>query len=158
MSALVESFRRKRLEQAIEEVLFAYPYLIDPSLVRPSRQQVLSKRSRSDLAFHDADGKRVTVVEIKRDTAGTPAIRQLQRYVKEQAKTGRKVEGILVAGSFTPGALKAAAKAKLTCKRLHDEVAIEIVICKACRKARDRRIAICPDDRSRETLGKLLIG
>ncbi|HEY8967073.1 MAG TPA: endonuclease NucS domain-containing protein [Candidatus Methylacidiphilales bacterium] len=156
MSALVESFRRKKAERAIEDVLFAYPYLVDPALSRPKRQEVLSRRSRSDLAFYD--GKKATVVEIKQDEAGVAAVRQLERYLKEQARRGFQAEGILVAASFTPGALKKAAKAKLACKKLHDDVAVEIVICKACRKARDRRVAACPDDRSRETLGRLLIG
>ena len=152
MSALLLSFRKRTEERAIEDVLFAYPYLISPGLAHPERQEVLSARSRSDLAFYS--GKKVTVVEIKRDAASVPAVRQLERYVKDHAKRGLKADGILVAASFTPTALKAAKKSKLSlsCKRLHDEVPIEIVICKTCRKARDKRIERCPDDRSRETL------
>ncbi|SDT96742.1 Protein of unknown function DUF91 [Verrucomicrobium sp. GAS474] len=155
MSALVSagSFRRRLLERTIEDVLFAYPYLVSPGLSRPERQEVLGKNSRSDLAFYE--GKQATVVEIKRNAAGLPALRQLERYVKEKTRQGFEAKGILVAASFTPSTLKAAAKSKgrLACRRLHDEVPVEITICKKCRKARDRRIAACPDDKSRETLG-----
>ena len=151
MSAL-DYLRRRNLEQTIEDILFAYPYLISPELKIPRRQEVLSKKSRSDLIFYFE--KRVIIVEIKRGLAGMPALNQLQRYLKEQSKHGFQTRGILVAHTFTKNCLAESQKypSTISCKRLVQEVPIQVVICKNCRQARDRRMETCPEDGCSETL------
>ena len=154
MSGL-EFIKRRRREKAIEDVLFAYPYLISPELRFPRRQEVLSKTSRTDLAFYFPT--RVVIVEIKRGVAGVPALRQLERYLREHKLKGMVAEGILLAHGFNEACLRASKTSRWStcCKCLQREVPTDIVICADCREARDRRMEACPHDGSTDVL-KLL--
>jgi Endonuclease NucS len=85
---------------ALEDLLFAYPYLIDISLQNPIRQVFLSPRSRADLLFILQN--KVVVVEIKRGPIPLPHITQLKRYFDDLKKSYAHVETYLIGKSVTP--------------------------------------------------------
>ena len=141
-----EDWRRSERERALEDLYHAYPALIDPALDGARRQVFLDARSRCDLLF-DLEGT-AWVVEIKRDTAGLPALRQLVRYLDLLKRTHGSVRGTLVAADFLPAVER---KLKTTrhpieLKRLQIDVPTEIRICRQCRRARAASITRCPHD------------
>ena len=148
----LDFLKLKRQEKAIEDLLFAYPSLIAPDLRHPRRQEVLSRTSRTDLVFYFP--RRVVVVEIKRGTAGVAALRQLERYLEEHSAKGLKAEGVLVAHAFNAACLRAqkTSRWKPRCRRLGQDIPVDIIICGACREPRDHRMAACPHDGSADIL------
>jgi len=140
------------LEKALEDLYHAYPYLIDPALDRARRQVFLNARSRCDL-FFELEGI-AWVVEIKRDTAGLPALRQLIRYLDHFQKTHGAVRGTLVAADFLPSVERRLQTVRhpIELKRLRIDVPVEIRVCRKCRRARAASLLRCPADGETQVL------
>ena len=138
---------RMREERELEELLFAYPYLIDPGLEKPRRQVVLSKRLRLDLQFELAGGK-LLIVELKRGKVGTAEVKQLQDY--RRALGTRKTRGVLVGSFLTEAAEKQIqlSGGTITFRQLGRDIPTRIVVCLECRRARDASIERCAVDGS----------
>ena len=139
-------------ERAIEDLLYAYPDLIEPGFSRLRRQQVLDPESRLDLLF---EGEEETViVEIKHGSCGVEAVRQLERYLGLEEVRGKPVRGILVGAALTPVARRACVRSRfpITFKRTDTDVPTRVVVCQACRRARPAQQGRCPGDGSREVL------
>ena len=147
-----EDWRRSQLERVLEDLYHAYPYLIDPALGRARRQVFLDARSRCDL-FFELDGT-AWVVEIKRYTAGLPALRQLIRYLDHFKKTHPAVRGTLVAADFLPSVARRLKTVRhpIELKRLRIDVPVEIRVCRQCRRARAASIPRCPADGETQVL------
>lgn len=142
-TSVLEILRRKKLESAIEDLLFSYPYLISPELKLPLRQTALAPGSRSDLLF--LFPRRASVVEIKRDAIDLCAVRQIQRYLRLLSKQYKNLNGYLIGSELLPNAAKALKRSnwKITFKELSRDIPLQICICADCRIARDRRIPTC---------------
>lgn len=81
--------------------------LIDPTLIeegfRPARIESAVPSGFIDILGVDSEG-RLTVVEIKKVTAGRNAVAQLKRYVDDlRVRTGREVRGILAGPEISKG-------------------------------------------------------
>ena len=75
----------------------------------------------------DSDGNTI-VIEIKKDPAGFPAIKQLLEYLKYlQAPPGRKLRPIIVAPSIAKGSQSTLAKSGIEFKPLSLQKAVEIL-------------------------------
>jgi len=148
----VERLRRERQERAIEDLLYTYPGLIDPSLAHPKRQVALSRDSRADLLFEI--GRQVVLVEIKRDVIRPATVAQIQRYAKCLKKPMPRISGYLVAPEITPAAEASLKKSPfpLKFKKLGVEVPTVIKVCRTCRNAYDARLAQCPSDGQTQTI------
>ena len=144
--------RHRKREARIEDLLFAYPYLIHPGLKNPRRQRWLSPGSRADLYF-ETPGK-IVLVEIKRGCIDEDAVDQILRYRKEITVTGCRFQGLLVGRSVSDAALVRIRKLKqvLCYLELGRDVPTRIVICKSCRQARDARVSRCPHDATVDVL------
>jgi RecB family endonuclease NucS len=142
---------RMREERELEDILFAYPYLIDPSLEKPRRQVVINKRLRLDLRFELAGGKQL-IVELKRGKVGTAEVEQLQTYRREIGS--RKTRGILVGAFLTEAAEKEiqSLRGAITFRQLGRDIPTRIIVCSDCRRARDASIERCPSDGSSKTI------
>jgi RecB family endonuclease NucS len=138
-----EVLRRRKFESAIEDLLFAYPYLISSELSRPLRQTALNPNSRCDLLFLFA--RRASVVEIKRGVIDASAVTQIQRYLKSLSKNHQNLNGYLVGSDITPVADRAIKRShwKINFKALNRDIPLQISICTDCRVARDHRISAC---------------
>lgn len=151
-TSVSERIAEQRRERAIENLLFQYPYLIDPELRRPLRQEVLSRDSRADLLFL-LPNKRV-LVEIKRGAITPTTVHQILRYAERLPKMKILTVGYLIGTELTTAARLAIENApiKLTFRALEQEIPLAIVICRQCRQARDQRLVRCPVDGSEHTL------
>ena len=138
-------------EREIEELLFAYPYLVDPTLENPRRQVVLNNRLRLDLLFDLTDGKKV-VVELKRGKIGAAEVNQLQNYRKELGL--RKTRGILVGSILTPEGEKRIQNlgSAISFRQIGRDVPIRIRVCLRCRRARSAAFDLCESDGTSETI------
>lgn len=145
-TSVVERLRRERREQAIEDLLFAHPGLIDPALARPRRQVSLSADSRADLLFEFPEGK--VVVEIKRGPITAAHVGQIERYAGRLRLPRGKFRGILVGTGLRPQAMSRMQTSpwRLEYRCLGSEVPLEIRICRQCRVAYDARLPRCPRD------------
>ena len=75
----------------------------------------------------DAEGNTL-VIEIKKDPAGFPAIKQLLEYLKYlQAPSGRKLRPIIVAPSIAKGSQSTLAKSGIEFKQLTLQKAVEVL-------------------------------
>ncbi|HEV2119608.1 MAG TPA: endonuclease NucS [Candidatus Bathyarchaeia archaeon] len=75
----------------------------------------------------DADGNTI-VIEIKKDPAGFPAIKQLLEYLKYlQAPLGKRLRPIIVAPSVAKGSQSTLAKSGIEFKQLTLQKAVEIL-------------------------------
>jgi len=130
----------------IENLLFAYPSLIDPKLARPKRQVQLSRDSRADLLFEV--GNETILVEIKRDRITPAAVAQMERYARRTGKQTTRLRGILIAPEITAAALNRIRKSafSIVFKKLGSEIPTTIKVCRECRNAYDARLTACPRD------------
>ncbi|MBE7158018.1 MAG: DUF91 domain-containing protein [Rhodospirillales bacterium] len=139
-------------EQAIEDLLFAYPYLLEPVFERLQRQVWLNPASRLDLLFESA--QELVVIEIKRGPCGTAEVRQLERYLHSLAQRGKPVRGILVGASITAVATRHCEESlfAIAFRQTGVDVPTRVVVCRECRRARCASQTRCARDGSRETL------
>lgn len=150
--SVAEIIRRKRTERAIEELLFAYPYLIHPSLANPLRQVYLSTRSRADLLF--IFQTKLVFVEIKRGTVDTAAVTQALRYYQDLKTRNVKIEAFIIGESLPEQAQKKLKSLPFlaTFRALGTDIPRRIVVCAVCRKARSADLHLCPYDGSSQVL------
>ncbi len=148
-TSILKSLRAGRREQAIEDMLYAYPGLIEPGLWQPRRQVALAPDSRSDLLFEV--GNRVVIVEIKRDAITLAAVRQIERYAALVTKKTARITGYLIAPELDPRAEKAMEKSRhrLSFRALGVDIPTRIKVCRDCRRPYDERADRCPVDGSR---------
>lgn len=131
------------LERELEDLLYTYPYLLEPVFDRFRRQRVLRADSRLDLLF-EGNGESV-IIEIKRGTCGVAEVRQIERYLAIKQGEGATVRGILVGAKLTAPAEKArvASRYPICFKQKEKDVPTRVVICRDCRRARSVYQARC---------------
>lgn len=139
-------------EQAIEDLLFAYPYLLEPAFERLQRQVWLNPASRLDLLFESA--QELVVIEIKHGKCGVQEARQLERYLHSLADRSKPLRGILVGASITAAATHHCQHSPfaLVFRQTGVDVPTRVVICRECRRARPATQARCLRDGSRDVL------
>lgn len=100
------SFDMLLSETDIYEVLLCHPNMIEPGF-RISKQQKKLGGGKADIVGFDSNDK-FTVVEVKRVTADSNAVKQVYKYISNIRKTSPKVRGILLAPSIRAPAKKLA--------------------------------------------------
>lgn len=100
------SFDMLLSETDIYDVLMLHPNMIEPGF-RISKQQKKLGGGKADIVGFDSDNN-FTVVEVKRVTADSNAVKQAYKYVSNIRKTSPKVRGILLAPSIRAPAKKLA--------------------------------------------------
>jgi len=104
-------------ESEIRDIIFDNPDLLEPGF-KPLEKEKRIGQGAVDIYGLDSNGNHV-LVEIKRVMGDRDAVLQLYNYV-ENYKSGlnKNVRGVLLAPSFTPGALELLAKLKLEFKEI----------------------------------------
>ncbi|ADG90478.1 endonuclease NucS [Thermosphaera aggregans] len=104
-------------ESEIRDIIFENPDLLEPGF-KPLEKEKRIGQGAVDIYGLDSNNNHV-LVEIKRVMGDREAVLQLYNYV-ENYKNGveNNVRGILLAPSFTPGALELLAKLKLEFKEI----------------------------------------
>lgn len=91
-------------EEEMQKAILAEPDLIEPGLKIVDFEKKVAP-GFVDVYAIDSQGNTV-VIEIKKDSAGTSAVKQLAEYLKYiQVPTGRKLRPIIVAPSLAKGVL-----------------------------------------------------
>lgn len=129
--------RNGQPEARIEQLLAAYPYLIQSGLPRPERQHCPSRQDRIDLLFKNAAPP--LVVEIKAVKCGVPSVRQLLRYLDLLEPEHPHIRGILIGFGMNEGAARLLRrhKTRLSFLKLDHDVPTpsKVVFCAECRMA-----------------------
>lgn len=100
------SFDMLLSETDIYDILMLYPNMIESGF-RISKQQKKLGGGKADIIGFDSNNQ-FTVVEVKRVTADSTAVKQLYQYILKIRKTSPKVRGILLAPSIRAPAKKMA--------------------------------------------------
>ena len=140
------------LERQLEDLLFTYPYLLDPGFTRLKRQRFLNASSRLDLLAETEEG--AVVIELKHGRCGVAEVRQLERYLGLQESRSACVRGILVGSALTMAATKLCESSRfpIIFKRTGVDVPTRVVVCRECRRARSAHQERCPQDGSHRVL------
>ena len=143
---VVKARRHLQPEADIEQLLAAYPYLIQAGLTRPERQHCPTRQDRLDLLFRQAQPP--LVVEIKAVKCGVASVRQLLRYLDRLEPEHPHIRGILIGFGMNEGAerLVRRHKARVSFLKLDHDVPTpaRVVFCADCRMAYFRT-SECPN-------------
>lgn len=91
-------------EKDMAEMVYKHPELIEKGF-RPTVREYSTSKGFIDILGKDKDGA-LMVLELKSRKAGTNAVKQLKRYLKDFEEDKSKVRGLLVAPSITEDALE----------------------------------------------------
>lgn len=91
-------------EKDMGEMIWKDPHLIEKGF-RPTSREYSTSKGFIDILGKDKDGK-LTILELKSRKAGTNAVKQLKRYLKDFQEDEDQVRGIIVAPSITEDALE----------------------------------------------------
>ena len=113
-------------EEEMQKAILVQPDVIEPGLqIMDFEKKVLP--GFVDVYAADSEGNTV-VIEIKKDAAGAPAVKQLAEYLKHiHAPPGRRVRPVLVAPSLAKGIQAMMAKAGIEFKQLSLQKSLEIL-------------------------------
>ncbi len=105
--------------------------LVQPDIIEPGLQIMDFEKNVApgfvDVYAVDSEGNTV-VIEIKKDPAGVPAVKQLAEYLKHiHASPGRRVRPIIVAPSLAKGVQSVIAKIGIEFKQLSLQKSVEIL-------------------------------
>ena len=103
-------------EEEMYEAIASNPDLLEPGFRILSHQRRLSA-GVADFTGYDSQG-RYTVIEVKRRTVDTGAVKQAYKYLVEFKERGVAVRGIIAAPSISVEALKLASKLGLEFKKI----------------------------------------
>lgn len=147
-----KDLRHERTEEAIEELLAKYPYLIGQGLPRPQRQLWITNKDRVDLLF--TNELEILIVEIKGTACNAAAVQQLMRYVQILATKHAEVRGLLIGPRLTPRGMAAMGSCQLNIAFLQLDVDVpsSVLTCRECRLAYGARLADCPNCGSTQTI------
>ncbi len=97
-------FRLHASEEEMQKAIIAEPNIIEPGLQIVDYERKVAP-GFVDICAVDSKGNTV-VIEIKKDPAGAPSVRQLAEYLKYiQVPPGRKIRPMIVAPSLAKGVL-----------------------------------------------------
>ncbi len=113
-------------EEEMQRAIILQPEIIEPGF------KILEYEKRVPPGFVDVFGKdekgNLVVIEIKKDPAGFPVIKQLLEYVKYlDAPPGRKLRAMIVAPSIAKGSQSTLARSGIEFKQLTLQKAVEIL-------------------------------
>ncbi len=113
-------------EEEMQRAIILQPDIIEPGF------KILEYEKRVPPGFVDVFGKdekgNLVVIEIKKDPAGFPVVKQLLEYVKFlEAPPGRKLRAMIVAPSVAKGSQATLAKSGIEFKQLTLQKAVEIL-------------------------------
>ena len=113
-------------EEEMQRAIVLQPEIIEPGF------RILEYEKRVPPGFVDVFGMDVegnlVVVEIKKDPAGFPVVKQLMEYVKYlQAPMGKKLRAMIVAPSIAKGSQATLARSGIEFKQLTLQKAVEIL-------------------------------
>ena len=113
-------------EEEMQRAIILQPEVIEPGF------KILEYEKRVTPGFVDVFGMDVqgnlVVIEIKKDPAGFPVVKQLMEYVKYlQAPMGKKLRAIIVAPSIAKGSQATLARSGIEFKQLTLQKAVEIL-------------------------------
>ena len=113
-------------EEEMQKAILVQPDVIEPGLqIMDFEKKVLP--GFVDVYAVDFEGNTV-VIEIKKDAAGVPAVKQLAEYMKHvHAPAGRRLRPVLVAPSLAKGVQPLLAKAGIEFKQLSLQKSLEIL-------------------------------
>lgn len=113
-------------EEEMQRAILVQPDVIEPGLqIMDFEKKVLP--GFVDVYAADSDGNTV-VIEIKKDPAGVPAVKQLAEYLKYiHAPPGKRVRPVLAAPSLAKGVQPLLAKAGIEFKQLSLQKSLEIL-------------------------------
>ncbi len=113
-------------EEEMQKAILVQPDVVEPGLqIMDFEKKVLP--GFVDVYAADSEGNTV-VIEIKKDAAGVPAVKQLAEYLKHiRAPPGRRVRPILVAPSLAKGVQAVIAKAGIEFRQLSLQKSLEIL-------------------------------
>ncbi len=113
-------------EEEMQRAIILQPELIEPGF------KILEYEKRVPPGFVDVFGidrdGNLVVIEIKKDAAGFPVVKQLLEYVKYIDKPpGKKLRAVIVAPSIAKGSQATLAKSGIEFKQLSLQKAVEIL-------------------------------
>jgi len=113
-------------EEEMQRAILVQPDIIEPGLQIMDFEKKVAP-GFVDVYAVDAQGNTV-VIEIKKDAAGVPAVKQLAEYLKYiHAPPGRKVRPIIVAPSLAKGVQTVIAKIGIEFKQLSLQKSVEVL-------------------------------
>ena len=113
-------------EEEMQKAIILRPEIIEPGF------KILEYEKRVPPGFVDVFGAdtdgNLVVIEIKKDPAGFPVVKQLLEYVKYlEAPVGKKLRAVIVAPSIAKGSQATLARSGIEFKQLTLQKAVEIL-------------------------------
>lgn len=112
-----EELEKSGLEEDMREMIMKDPDLIEKGF-KPSTKEYCVESGYIDILGKDKDGN-TAILELKSRKAGTNAVKQIRRYLKDFSDSKEKVRGILVAPGIVEDAKELMEEEGIEFKELH---------------------------------------